>query len=664
MSLIGSSTTAATTGFTSGPPTYGGFGPPVGCGSFGVDVTPPPTSSESSRSRLWVEDASEPFGRVENTTQCFARNGESPSTSKWTPPKPPSHPLFQSIFHSNASNTTPLFGHSVQQQPTPSNGGFAFGCKSNAMVNSAGKGETTSLFGPGSTVDHGLGESRMVFNSGSGETRTVFGLSSSSAPDPGRTVFGTASTSIDSDFGAGTLSPFAKSTQQVEMSSNNPFARISSSNANPFKVQSSTFAARVSGNKSVNPFARSPSNPFTAKKASNASTSHQNSSGYDKNLFAVPWLTTAGSASIKFKSGLRPAFSLKARPWRTSSQQQLVASEPLPSFGWGKKTALTQQSNEPTSEDSSIEAKSNSLNSSSSPANSAPKALVASPDSDPYGSGSFGAGLVEQRIKTAIANPPSSVELNLLSGRSEPASISRQQPSARFASRLGLARQPLQAIPMRPVSRFPSHKRRTAPSIARSQLPRPDSFCFSSSFSRLAISKKALRIQAGGSSKPVVAVPDDESGSTGEYSDEDKVKVSISPLCPVLRNKEYCTEPSMNELQQLTDDELSCVKNFVISRRDCGKIAFVVGTDVRGLQLDELVSFSDGEIVVYPDDSVKPAIGSGLNKPAIVNLCGISAGENESHENFLKRLELHTQKLGATFIGYEDGVWRFRVEHF
>lgn len=528
------------------------------------------------------------------------------------------------------------------------------------MVNSTGKGETTSLFGTGSTVDQGFGEPRIVFGSGGGETRTVFGLSSSSAPDPGRTVFGTASTceAIDSDFGAGTLSPFAKSTQHVEMSSNNPFARISSSNANPFKVQSSTFAARVSGNKSVNPFAKSPELP---SNPSAASTSHQNSSGYDKNLFAVPWLATAGSASMKFKSGLRPAFSLKARPWRTSSQQQLVASEPLPSFDWGKKTALTQQSNEPTSEDSSIEAKSNSLNSSSSPANS--EALVASPDSDPYGSGSFGAGLVEQRIKTAIANPPSSVELKLLGGRSEPASISRQQPSARFASRLGLARQSLQAVPMRPVSRFPSHKRRTGPSIARSQLPRPDSFCFSSSFSRLAISKKALRIQAGGSSKPVVAVPDDES-SSGECSDEGKVKVSISPLCPVLRNKEYLTEPSMNELQQLTDDELSCIENFVISRRDCGKIAFVGDTDVRGLQLDKLVSFSDGEIVVYPDDSAKPAIGSGLNKPAIVNLCGISAGENESHENFLKRLELHTQKLGATFIGYEDSVWRFRVEHF
>ncbi|KAK1928860.1 Nuclear pore complex protein NUP98A [Phytophthora citrophthora] len=717
MSLFGSSTNATSAGFSSGAPTYGGFGPPVGCGSFGVNVAPPPMNTSTSRCRLWMENASEPFGRVENTSKCFARNGERPTTSKWTPPKPPSHSPFQSVFH---SNTVPLFGHSAEQKPKSlcgSSGGFAFGCgapEPDAVVDaSAGKSETMSLFGTCSKVGSGFGEPRTVFGSKSreaggftgGESRTAFGLNSLSASnkDPGRTVFGNASrcNEIGTGFGVGstfakpplmpTSNPFAKSTQQLRTSSSNPFARtsvISSSNANPFEAQSSTFAVRVSANESVNPFAKPsglPSNPFTEKKTPNVSVNRQNSSGSDKNLFAVPgsaWLTgqksvgAAGSASLKFKSGLRPAFSIEASPWRTSTQQQQpVSSAPLLSFDWAvdsRKTASMHQSHETTSEASCIEAKNNSVRSSSSPANAAPEALVASPDSDPYGSGSFGAGLVEQKIKTAIDNPPSSVELKVLGGRSEPALIPRQQPSAKFASRLGLARQPLQVVPMRPVSRFPSHKRRTAPSTARSHLPQADPFCFSSSFSRLAISKKALRIKASGVPKPVVAVSG-ESDSSGEGSVADKeadAKVSPSPFCPVLRNKEYSTEPSMNELQQLSDDELSCVENFVISRRDCGKIAFVGATDVRGLQLDELVNFSDGEIVVYPDDNEKPAVGIGLNKPAIVDLCGISAEENESHENFLKRLELHTQKLGAIFLGYEDsktgtsGVWKFRVEHF
>ncbi|KAL3657856.1 hypothetical protein V7S43_017234 [Phytophthora oleae] len=731
MSLFAPSNNAASsTGFSFGAPTHGGFGPPVGCGSFSDNAAPPPMSYDTSGSRLWIEDASEPFGRMENTSKCFARNGERPSTSKWTPPKPPSRPLFQSVFHSNARETVPLFGRQQPKslfgisasQSTANGGGFAFGCsapKPDAVFDAsagAGKSKSTSLFGASSRVDPGFEETRTVFGNKSrdsggstcGADRTVFGLGSSSGSsvDPGHTVLGSASrySDIDPGFGAGsnfakpplpTSNPFAKSKKQIGILSSNPFARTSatsSSNVNPFKV---TFAARVSANESVNPFSNVsselPSNPFTAKKTPNALTNRQTLSGYDKNLFAVPgsaWLIgqksvgTAGSASMKFKSGLRPAVNLEASPWRTNSQQQqTVASTPLPSFEWagsGKKTAPTQQSTETTFQASSSEAKSNAFTSPSSPpAKSSPtEALVASPDSDPYGSGSFGAGIVEQTVKTAIANPPSSVELKVLGGRPEPALVPRQQPSARFASRLGLARQPLQVVPMRPVPRFPSRKLRAAPSIARSQLPQADPFCFSSSFSRLAISKKILRIRVDASSKipePAVAEPDDESDLAGEGSVEDKEtddRVSPSPACPVLLNKEYSTEPSMGELQQLSDDELSCVENFVISRRGCGKIAFVGATDVRGLQLDELVTFTDREVVVYPDDSEKPAVGSGLNKPAIVNLCGISAEENESHENFLKRLEGHTQTLGATFLGYEDsktgssGVWRFRVEHF
>ncbi|EGZ24950.1 hypothetical protein PHYSODRAFT_435012, partial [Phytophthora sojae] len=124
-------------------------------------------------------------------------------------------------------------------------------------------------------------------------------------------------------------------------------------------------------------------------------------------------------------------------------------------------------------------------------------------------------------------------------------------------------------------------------------------------------------------------------------------------------------------LHHLTEEELARVENFVIGCRGCGKISFVGATDLRGLQLDDAVVFSDGEIVVYPDERAKPDVGCALNKPAIVDLHGISAEVNESHEDFLKRLERHTQALGATFLGYDEdaqdgsgGVWSFRVEHF
>ncbi|KAG7391649.1 hypothetical protein PHYPSEUDO_004151 [Phytophthora pseudosyringae] len=674
-------------------------------------------------------NAWEPFGRVESTKQCFARIGEAAAASKWTPPKPPSRPLFQASSgpHSSARDTVPLFGPSTQQRQWQSKPLFASG--NQAAV--SGGGFTSGHVAPGTSLfyNHTSAGSSSV-DPGFGGPRTVFGHAGNASRcdkvDPGfgekLVAFGSASSTVKPPL-APTSNSFASSTKQVGgVLSNNPFASKGASTSNPFTLATASlnaspfkfpslaanpFAARVSANASVNPFAAKVAsnasvNPFAVKESSNAPVESFDVSKF--NLFAVTasaWLVGsesargAASASTKFKRGLRPAFNLDASPWRTGSQQQPLATI-LPaspaSFdwaGWGEKNASTRPSAEisfkmPNFSSSETESSSSDPPSSPPAMSSPPDILVASPDTDPYGSGSFGAGLVEQKIKTAIANPSLSVELKVLDDRSSAAlssSIPRQQRSARFAARLGLARQPLQAVPMRPMQiRFPGRRQHTAPSSARAKLPQADPF------SRLTISKKALRIRVEPSPMPVTATdspkpveegagvlaaaaePDDASKSA-EESEQDNSD-SPSPACPVLLNKEYFTEPSLSELQQLTDDELRNMENFVIGRRGCGKIAFIGATDVRGLQLDQLVTFSEGEVVVYPDDSAKPAIGSRLNKPAIVDLHGISAKENEAHEDFLKRLEGHTQALGAVFLKYEgsekgaSGVWSFRVEHF
>ncbi|KAF1773652.1 Peptidase S59, nucleoporin [Phytophthora cactorum] len=240
-----------------------------------------------------------------STRRCFARNGKVAATSEWTPPKPPSRPLFQSSsgFHSSLRDRVPLFGQSTQSttlfgasgsnssgnEATVGGGGFTFGfaapaTKTDALFGTANAGfggdvgqeTTTTLFGntdnvSESRVDPGFVATRKVFgnsggfleasreNSGFGETRTVFG----SPPL------------------ALSWNPFASSTKQVGISSN-PFAPTSPSTSNPFtftpppRSTGNPLATKMSANASVNPFvtkvsANTTVNPFAVKASSNAS---------------------------------------------------------------------------------------------------------------------------------------------------------------------------------------------------------------------------------------------------------------------------------------------------------------------------------------------------------------------------------------------------------
>ena len=67
-------------------------------------------------------------------------------------------------------------------------------------------------------------------------------------------------------------------------------------------------------------------------------------------------------------------------------------------------------------------------------------------------------------------------------------------------------------------------------------------------------------------------------------------------------------------------------------------------TDVRGLNLDKIVDFRARSVEVYPSGYPNaPSVGSGLNKPALVTLYGISHG-SKSPEEYKKKLILALEK--------------------
>ncbi|KAI3689966.1 hypothetical protein L2E82_47938 [Cichorium intybus] len=152
----------------------------------------------------------------------------------------------------------------------------------------------------------------------------------------------------------------------------------------------------------------------------------------------------------------------------------------------------------------------------------------------------------------------------------------------------------------------------------------------------------------------------------------------IEALMPKLRHSDYYTSPRIQELAAKERAEPGfCrrVHNFTVGRHNYGSIKFLGETDVRRLELESLIQFNHREVIVYLDESKKPPIGQGLNKPAEVTLLNIKCFDKKTGKQFTEgpRIEKYKEMLkkkaedqGAEFVEYDPvkGEWKFRVKHF
>ncbi|CAD5312304.1 unnamed protein product [Arabidopsis thaliana] len=152
----------------------------------------------------------------------------------------------------------------------------------------------------------------------------------------------------------------------------------------------------------------------------------------------------------------------------------------------------------------------------------------------------------------------------------------------------------------------------------------------------------------------------------------------IEALMPKLRQSDYFTEPRIQELaakERADPGYCRRVRDFVVGRHGYGSIKFMGETDVRRLDLESLVQFNTREVIVYMDESKKPAVGQGLNKPAEVTLLNIKCidkktgkqfTEGERVEKYKMMLKKKAEAQGAEFVSFDPvkGEWKFRVEHF
>jgi hypothetical protein len=139
---------------------------------------------------------------------------------------------------------------------------------------------------------------------------------------------------------------------------------------------------------------------------------------------------------------------------------------------------------------------------------------------------------------------------------------------------------------------------------------------------------------------------------------------------PVIDQPDYYVKPDLAELATMTDDQLAQVPFFEVGRRGYGKAKFLGVVDVRGVRINDIFIFRHKSLAVYPDESQKPPVGEGFNRPAMITLEHVFPQKRGTKERITNphAIAKYEQKLRdrATFVSYNShtGEWVFTVPHF
>ena len=110
------------------------------------------------------------------------------------------------------------------------------------------------------------------------------------------------------------------------------------------------------------------------------------------------------------------------------------------------------------------------------------------------------------------------------------------------------------------------------------------------------------------------------------YLDHDEVQDYQYKASVTSSRSDYYTVPAVADLQQLSASELRAVKNFRVGRVGYGEVRWLDEVDLRGVNLDQVISMDRDTITVYDDKDTtteKPSMGNGLNKPALLTLYSV-----------------------------------------
>lgn len=141
---------------------------------------------------------------------------------------------------------------------------------------------------------------------------------------------------------------------------------------------------------------------------------------------------------------------------------------------------------------------------------------------------------------------------------------------------------------------------------------------------------------------------------------------------------EYYMSPPQDQLHRMSRDELKHVENFTVGRQHCGQVTFNQPVDLTTIDIDDIyntiVDIGVRKITVYPDETIKPPRGKGLNVPSTLRIHNSwPRGRDRKKPMAITNgplLAKHIDRLrkvtDTEFIEYEadTGTWVFAVPHF
>lgn len=121
---------------------------------------------------------------------------------------------------------------------------------------------------------------------------------------------------------------------------------------------------------------------------------------------------------------------------------------------------------------------------------------------------------------------------------------------------------------------------------------------------------------------------------------------------PNLTKRGYETEPAYNKICHMKEEELKAVESFTIKNEWC-KIRFEGYTDIRGLDLDKLILLERGKAEIYPEGTVKPPVGQGLNKEAQITFFNYGLKNKSNLDQWISRFKSKASQINAIYLGHD-----------
>lgn len=167
---------------------------------------------------------------------------------------------------------------------------------------------------------------------------------------------------------------------------------------------------------------------------------------------------------------------------------------------------------------------------------------------------------------------------------------------------------------------------------------------------------------------------EEEAATAGTVEEATEAPARRNLAAPTLTKPGYEITPSLATLNAMDEEALSHVDKVSICVEGVGKVEWEEPVDLRGLDLDALVSIEKvngcAQIEISQpegeEDVVEMEPGEGINHKAKLTFYDVFPKETEDAKKFVEFVKRKTESIGGEFVSYDvtTGIWVLRVEHF